>query len=373
MKILIVIDSLGTGGAQTLKGQVAKGLVQSGHQVDIFIYNARSQFFTQEFLRAGVSVYAADKDGAGFSLEVLRELRACIGKKYDVVISSLHAPSIYASLAVLGNRHCKLIVCEESSSYAPVPISKKMAFYFATLIADAVVVNSYNEAKLMRALPGRSRKTHVIWNGCSPGSIPFKPLQKASIERDETLLIVGRVAYPKNGVNLLEALDIFWARKGWVPKVKWVGRKDTDPRSRNMQKEMDLFLERHPHIARSWVWCGEVRDVVEYYQSCDALLHVSRYEGLPMTICEAMLAGCFVIASEVCDHPLLLGAEERGFLCDPLSPASICDALERFVGLDNEVRLSYVRHSREFAEVQLNRDLMITKYEELIGSLRIDG
>ena len=48
-----------------------------------------------------------------------------------------------------------------------------------------------------------------------------------------------------------------------------------------------------------------------------------------MVICEAMLSGCFVIASSVCDHPKVIGNNERGLLCDPSSPKSICLAIEK--------------------------------------------
>ena len=52
-----------------------------------------------------------------------------------------------------------------------------------------------------------------------------------------------------------------------------------------------------------------------------------------MVLCEAMLSGCFVVASSVCDHPKIIGDNERGILCDPLSPESICIALENFMNL----------------------------------------
>ena len=370
MKVLIVIDSLGTGGAQKLKAQIAKGLVQRGHEVEIFIYNSDNQFFAAEFVNAGIKIHIADKQESGFSFGVLLELRALIKSQYDAVISSLHAPSIYAALAVLGNKNCKLIVCEESSSNAPVPLIRKVLFYFATLFADAIVANSFNEARLMTKLPGRSKKLNVIWNGYELGSISFKPRGISQNLAQITLLVVGRVAYPKNGTNLLKGLKLFSERNGWMPKVNWVGRRDTDPKSVEMQKEMDLFLLQNTDVAKSWVWCGEVRDVEKYYQLSDALLHVSRYEGLPMVICEAMLSGCFVIASDVCDHPLLLGNEERGLLCDPLSPESICEAIERFTALKSESRMDAVKRARQFAELEFDRKIMVDKFEGLLNTIR---
>ena len=45
MKILIVIDTLGTGGAQRLKVELAKGLVKAGHSVEFFIYDDNYNFY----------------------------------------------------------------------------------------------------------------------------------------------------------------------------------------------------------------------------------------------------------------------------------------------------------------------------------------
>ena len=45
MKILIVIDSIGTGGAQKLKTELAIGLSRAGNNVQIFTYNESSDDF----------------------------------------------------------------------------------------------------------------------------------------------------------------------------------------------------------------------------------------------------------------------------------------------------------------------------------------
>ena len=108
-------------------------------------------------------------------------------------------------------------------------------------------------------------------------------------------------------------------------------------------------------------------DVREYYNSCDALIHVSIYEGLPNVICEAMLTGCFVIASNVCDHPLLIGDNQRGLLCDPDSPQSICDAIESLNNMDGRLKKDIIKNAREFSEIEFNRDNMIKKYVSLIN------
>jgi glycosyltransferase involved in cell wall biosynthesis len=101
------------------------------------------------------------------------------------------------------------------------------------------------------------------------------------------------------------------------------------------------------------------------------LLIPSVYEGLPMVLCEAMLSGCFVIASSVCDHPKILGDNERGLLCDPLSPKSICKSLEKLDSMDFEKKSIITKRAREYAVKNFDINEMLDKYEALLISNKL--
>ena len=45
MKILIVIDSLASGGAQKLKYHLSKGLLEKKFDVELFIYDSNYPFY----------------------------------------------------------------------------------------------------------------------------------------------------------------------------------------------------------------------------------------------------------------------------------------------------------------------------------------
>ena len=374
VKILIVIDTLGSGGAQKLKVQLAKGLLNRNYDVEMFIYDSNYPFYEKQLRNAGIKINLCERISNGFSLDVIKNLRRLINKsKFDVVISSLHAPSIYSTLACIGFNKPKLIVCEESSSNARIPLLKKYLFYFSTLIVDYLIVNSFNEKKLIKKLPGRFNKTKVIWNGFDTKSINFNPSTSKS-KGINKILVVGRVAYPKNGLNFLKALSLFKHRNGWLPKVTWVGRRDVDKRSSKdylsikMQKDMDFFLEQNKSIKNNWTWIESVDDIYEQYEQADALIIPSIYEGLPLVLCEAMLSGCFVIASSVCDHPVIIGNNERGLLCNPLMPESISLSLEKLNDMDSESKLAIVKKARKYAVENFDLDQMLNKYETLITS-----
>lgn len=373
MKLLIVIDTLASGGAQRLKVQLAKGLADKNHDVEFFIYDPNYNFFEATLNNAGIKIHTANRHSEGFSFNVIKELRKIIKyHKYDYVISSLHSPGIYSAFAMLGMKKTKLIVCEESSSNASISPIKRYLFYFATLLANFVVTNSFHEFELMKKLPGRSKKTKVIWNGIDLNFIKYKSNISHLEKGISKLLVIGRVAYPKNGVNLLKALSLFESRNGWLPEINWIGRRDTDKRSSKdqnsvrMNKEMDEYLANNKYLSKKWNWLGTVDDVQKYYHSSDAILSVSIYEGMPMVICEAMLSGCFVIASNVCDHPKIIGTDERGLLCAPLSPLSICLAIENLNKMDAMKKISITNEARNYAQLNFNRNKMVDEFELLM-------
>ena len=154
--------------------------------------------------------------------------------------------------------------------------------------------------------------------------------------------------------------------------MTWVGRRDDDIRSSKdymsikMQRDMDFFLEQNKSIKKNWTWIESVDDIYEFYEKTDALIIPSIYEGLPLVLCEAMLSGCFVIASSVCDHPMIIGDNERGLLCNPLSPESICICLENLNNMDAEVKSIIVKRARKFAIKNFDLDQMLNKYETLL-------
>ena len=62
------------------------------------------------------------------------------------------------------------------------------------------------------------------------------------------------------------------------------------------------------------------------YLNADCVILPSAFEGSLNVVCEAMIAGCPVLASNVSDMPAR--ENERGFLFEPLQPSDICRALD---------------------------------------------
>ena len=366
MKVLCVIDSLGSGGAQRQMAQLACGLKQRGHAVELFLYHPGAGHFRADVDAAGIPVHEVPRrGGTGFSLEVLHGLRRLLSNDdFDAIISFQPTANVYAALARLHRLDCRLIVSERSAAANTTSPIRRALAYLGNLGATAVVCNSHSHAAHVSRSPGLGRKTHAIWNGYGMSALADPGVSSPGGLRQ--LLVVGRVSAEKNGLRLMKALAAFLQRNGRVPLVQWAGRQDSNQGSRQARQQMEEFLAAHPELARNWRWLGEVSDVGRLYRQADALVLVSLYEGLPNVVCEAMLAGCPVIASDVCDNPLLLGTNERGLLCDPLSPESICDAIERLDRMSTQDRTAMAGRACRFAEENLSLDRMVSAYEQLL-------
>ena len=361
-KILCVIDSLGSGGAQRQMSHLVRGLGETGDAITLFLYHPGAEFYSESSNGENVTIIKARRSNArGFDRAIVPQLKAQITRA-DVIISFLSTAHIYVMLAkpLLGKQ--KWLVGERTF-WEPGLNLRSFLNYLAFFRSDVVIANSQNQARVLSRLWGLRSKCRTIWNGY-PDTTSVAPTVYR-IQENRGILIVGRVAEEKNGLRLMMALDLFFRRNGWIPKVKWAGRLDSTKRSENYYRAMTSFLSSHPKLAQNWQWLGEVPDVTTLYKSKSVLCVVSTFEGLPNALCEGMFAGCPVIASDVCDHSLLLGEEDRGLLCNPFCPESICDALERHYGSTDKEVTDRIFNASEFAREHLSLPRMIENYKKL--------
>jgi glycosyltransferase involved in cell wall biosynthesis len=346
---------------------LACGLKQRGHAVELFVYFPDLRFFRKEIDLAGITVHEVRKR-PGFSFDVLFRLIRLFRKgNYDAVVSFLDTPNMYCELAKLFSRYRgKLLVSERNSYLRDRNVWTAYLKRALHVLADRVVCNSHTQGDWLKCHWHLRKRVSVIYNGY-PIGLTQPALPTADPGDTLKFLVVGRVTSQKNGLNLLKALIQYFDKYGSNPLVAWAGRQEHDPDSLRVRAEMDVLLAGHPAIAENWKWLGERDDIPELLKNCDALLHISLFEGLPNAVCESFIAGRPVIASNVCDHPILVEEGVRGILCAPRSPSSIFLAIERFSDLSVENRKIMGRKARVYAEAYLTLNRMVCEYEALLA------
>lgn len=167
-----------------------------------------------------------------------------------------------------------------------------------------------------------SEKLTVIYNGIDPS--PFASLpDKRELRRElgfspsETIItMVGRLAPPKDFDTLFTACEQL-AVWGW--KLLIVGDGLLRSRLARAIEAQDL---QHRVLL-----LGERGDVPRILKASDIFVLSSRWEGLPLVVIEAMLAGLPVIATCVGGLPELVKDGVTGILVPPRDPTALHHAL----------------------------------------------
>ena len=362
MKTLLVIDSLGSGGAQRQIVNLAIGLSKAGSKVEL-IYYQKNEFYLNKLLENNITVHVPEKSTIGFSISFILKLRNLLKKDFYTVISFLHTPSIYTSISNFAIKKNNHIVCERSSSNSTnLSFIDRFLFYVSMLNSKSIVANSYCETQKIKKLYGLSNKTKTIWNG-------YEIDKKSTYKNKKTynnLLVLGRISYVKNGINLMKGLSLFLERNGWCPELRWGGRIDSN--SNKIYDEMKKYLLQNKSLSKHWFWLGEVENINDLFKDSDALISCSLWEGLPNVICESMIQGCNVLASNVCENPRLLKNGEYGLLFNPYSPIDICITIEEFYKTPRIKKNEMAKKAMMYAKKELSITKMVSSYIEIINS-----
>src|SRR5690554_3879011 len=146
MKILCIIDSLGSGGAQRQLVELAKGFKEKGHEVSFLTYHDIN-FFKSELDNQDIPVKTIVEPNYVKRLFKIR--KAIRRNEPDAVLSFLEAANFMATLAGFPYRKWKLVVGERSAN-PEILTNKKLRFYRkAHFFADYIVANSHKNLELV--------------------------------------------------------------------------------------------------------------------------------------------------------------------------------------------------------------------------------
>lgn len=347
MRIAMVVPEMGSGGAEALVEQSARHLVAAGH--DVLVVSSGG-WRADALARDGVAVAEvpmrgrAPKDLVGGLLRLRRVLR---DHRPDVV----HAHNVKAAglvaVAMVGRRTPVLVTAHgfPPASYAPAARVLQRA-------ADLVVAVSDDVADRLRA-EGMRRPVEVIENALVPLEVPDRGTARVELglgAEDRVVLCLARMTEQKRQDLLIEALadrhDLTLLIAGSGPT----------------RERLEALAEERGGVAR---FLGDRDDAPRLIAAADVLVLPSDWEGLPVTLLEAMGAGLPVVASAVGGVATLDGAVE---LVPPGSAAALGEAIDRV--LADPVAAERLRAgARELLAARFDPTTMLRRYDEVCARL----
>ncbi len=366
MKIICLIDSLGSGGAQRQLVTLAIGLKKRGHQVRFVVYHNLNHFLPL-LLDAGISCQVIPS--CSHVQRVLYIYQILQKGWQDVVLAFLEGSSFYAELASIYNPKWGLVVGERSANPQ---INKGLRPLFRQFhrIADAVVCNSHtNQLMLEFAFPFLREKLCTVYNTVDMNhfNVLFNEVDSASYAGERIFRLVIAASYHdnKNMINVAKALLIIKENKNYPSvELEWFGAE---------QKDQTSFLKAKTFIAENGL-SGSFRlypattDIAHEYSRADAVCLFSFFEGLPNVICEGMACGKPILLSNVCDASNLVENAKNGYVCDPTSPDDIAEKIIQFISLSDFDRGLMGKESRRMAEQLFAECIIVERYERILNS-----
>lgn len=321
MRILLLIDHLGAGGAQRQASALHQAWLSAGVDAHLAYYYPQHHF-RASFSKAA-SARAVHLDAPG-RLARLRAVKAHVKRvDPDVLLSFLPGPSLMAASLKATGLKAHWVASERSAHLAQYSRMRQTAYVGGLRLADHVVPNSHAGQSELLERGLESTRLSVIPNGIAlTPEMTEAPILRP--HRPVKLLMVGSISRVKNHVRVIEAL----ADK---PELNWT----LDIVGRTTQPEVHAqLLERidATGLSSRVQLHGAQQDLEPFYSQAHLMLLPSSFEGFPNVVLEAWAWGCPVLVSDFGDLPELVGHGRRGRVVKLAEPGALAQALSEAIG-----------------------------------------
>jgi len=188
----------------------------------------------------------------------------------------------------------------------------------ANLASKIITVSDYDRSLALRSGVGNSDLIVTIHNGMPSVAKNVSITVPSEITR---LIMVARFDAPKDHAFLVRALASL-TRHDWT--MEFVGDGPTMPQVKQVVSQLNL--------QDKIIFSGACSDVSERLSRSDVFCLISNWEGLPLTVLEAMRSGLPVIASRVGGVPEAVEQEETGILVARHDHNGLVSALSTLIG-----------------------------------------
>lgn len=316
MKILQIIPNFSLAGAERMAEALILELIQQGHQVAAVSLFDDHTAITDNLEAHGVKVYYLGKR-SGLDFSMFGKLYQIFRKeKPDIMHTHLYICKYAVPAAVLagipGRVHTVHNVADKER------LSKGLqSFFYRFCRVTPVGLSPLVTESVQRLYKLPTDRVPTIYNGIQLA----KTTQKTDYQARKTFrfLHVGRFAEQKNHAGLVTAFARFH-RSHPDAELTLVGTGELFDPVQQQIRELGLADVIHTP--------GLVNNIISQYSSFDAFLLPSLYEGMPITLIEAMSSAMPIIASEVGGVPDMIRHNHSGLLCTS-QPESIAAAMEQ--------------------------------------------
>ena len=326
MKIIHIIDTLNWGGAQKLLLTFVENSINNEVTIISFRDNTNTKSIKNLFLDHGINLEIIDAKKLFSLSRILRLIKILKSINPDVIHTHLSYANVLGGLCGFISR-IPVVATLHNSSYDPKKTSKPVIFFETVILrylTTLIIAVGYSVEKAHQA---RVRKKIVVIPNAVNPILPIENSERIQLRENilgqgtfKVITAVGRLSPQKAYIDLFNA---FVGTIKVYPEARLLVVGEGKERQSLEEKITELDLSGKVFLL------GQRDDVSKLLQITDIFINSSHWEGLPVSILEAMSAGLPIVATKVGDIPRAID-EEVGLLVEP-KPEFLKEALIKYL------------------------------------------
>jgi len=378
MRVLIVINGLGTGGAQRSLAEMLPGYAERGVEATVACFQRMAEGVQDAVIADGHDVRFIED---GSTLGRVRALRRLVlTEDIDLIHTQLFEANLAGRFAAVG-LDVPVLTSLVNTDYATVRVNdpnvaryKLRSARFIDAWTGRLLTDHFHAIShavkdgAVATLGIDPRRVTVVERGRDPDRLGAPSPERKSAARKTlglapdapVLTSVGRQEFQKGQVHLLRAMALL---REQVPNIALLlaGREGHATEELQMEYRR-LSLEGTAHLL------GHRDDVPELLAAADLFVFPSLYEGIAGAVIEAMALGLPVVASDIPAMREVLVPGENAVLVTPSDPESLADVVKRLLDAPDQIERFGERSRHRFEDrFMLDRavDRMVALYDEV--------
>lgn len=366
MHVLQVIDSISMGGAERLLITFAR---QAGrHQIQTSIIGLQDDSdnpILDDLKKMHANIKQLPAKRLFSPKRLYKIIRFIRDAQVDVIQTHLTYANILGGLAGWLTK-TPVAATLHSIHFQPTGIrglrDKVECWVLRHLVQDVIAVGKSVEDSYRPVLGGKPIR--IIRNAVCPAkNVPEKIKKKLRVElaisQDKPIILaVGRTVPAKGYLDLIKAVRMLHPQ---APDAHLViigdGTLFQDLKNFVVSKKLSHFIH----------FLGERKDVAAWLAVSDIFVSSSHWEGLPLAVLEAMMAGLPIVATSVGELPEVI-SPEIGFLVPSKKPKELSKALISL--LNDPLRRSKMgMAAQKKARLEFSADLWFNRMMDLFQQM----
>lgn len=293
MKVLHVIDTLGSGGAEKLLSDLLPALMEYGVKPDVYVLSNDNNLYVDILEKRGIKVIISKRNSLYNFLHIKDILK--LSNQYDILHTHLfHSLYLIGIANMIHSMKSILIYTEHSTN------NKRRTYKFFKFIEKKI----YNQYRAIISISNAvseelqkwieySGEKYIIRNGINlkefkdSSRINFEKIDKKIPGKSKLILMVGRFVPSKDHLTVVKSLRYLESNV----HLLFAGE---GPLLTQVQKETKNYnLEDRVHFLHFRT------DIPNLIKTSDIVVLSSFWEGFGLVIIEAMASGKPIVVSDI--------------------------------------------------------------------------